>query len=44
MELDNSIYMYVDKVELKEQFVDFYISEARKHCEKTLTSEQVRIR
>ena len=43
MEMENIIYLHLDKVELKEQFMDFYVKELQKYCESKITSEQVRI-
>ena len=42
MENENSIYTYLDQVDLKEQFLDYVSKELYNHCEKVIRSEQVK--
>ena len=44
MENDNSIFTYLDQVDLKEQFLDYISKELYNYCEKTIKTEQVNFR
>jgi hypothetical protein len=41
MENENSIYTYLDQVDLKEQFLDYVSKELYNHCEQKIRTEQV---